>query len=113
ILHLCSCMNATENVRGINFRLTKVSPEQQQQYLASIVIEFDDRYNLLHHFAAPAPGQQNTTSSSRIHGPNALPPYRPSLIDPPTYRQSQQLVSSSPDHRLQFPSNTYHLNEKA
>lgn len=25
ILHLCSCMNATENVRGINFRFTKES----------------------------------------------------------------------------------------
>ncbi|KAL1934946.1 hypothetical protein VTP01DRAFT_4086 [Rhizomucor pusillus] len=26
ILHMCSCMNATENVRGINFRFIKESP---------------------------------------------------------------------------------------
>ncbi|KAG2211842.1 hypothetical protein INT47_004529 [Mucor saturninus] len=29
MIHLCSCMNATENVRGINFRLTYLTPEQQ------------------------------------------------------------------------------------
>lgn len=29
MIHLCSCMNATENVRGINFRLTFLTPEQQ------------------------------------------------------------------------------------
>ncbi|KAI8637300.1 hypothetical protein BD408DRAFT_375370, partial [Parasitella parasitica] len=29
MVHLCSCMNATENVRGINFRLTVLTPEQQ------------------------------------------------------------------------------------
>ncbi|KAI8149718.1 hypothetical protein BJV82DRAFT_589035 [Fennellomyces sp. T-0311] len=116
ILHLCACMNATENVRGINFRLAKVSPDNTQQSMAytphsspassvySIVIEFDDRYNLLHHFAAPPGSQQQ----QRIHGSAALPPYRPSLIDPPTYRQSQQ----QPDN-LQFPSSTYQPNEKA
>lgn len=30
MIHLCSCMNATENVRGINFRLSFLTPDQQQ-----------------------------------------------------------------------------------
>lgn len=29
MVHLCACMNATENVRGINFRLTFLTPERQ------------------------------------------------------------------------------------
>ncbi|KAG2223804.1 hypothetical protein INT45_001938 [Circinella minor] len=126
ILHLCSCMNATENVRGINFRLAKVSPDHQNlasstptlrsspvtSSVYSIVVEFDDRYNLLHHFAASPNSGQQTSLSTRIHGANTLPPYRSSLIEPPTYRQSQQQLQSQSNNDVQFPSNTYHPNEK-
>ncbi|RCH89028.1 hypothetical protein CU097_011199 [Rhizopus azygosporus] len=49
---LCSCMNATENVRGINFKLSYLTPDQkvsnEPTSIYAITIEFDDRYNLLH-----------------------------------------------------------------
>ncbi|KAI9315660.1 hypothetical protein BX666DRAFT_1957863 [Dichotomocladium elegans] len=107
ILHLCACMNATENVRGINFRLVKyTAPEQHLPPLPpsdySIVIEFDDRYNLLHHFSAPHPVNDTlSTTNDVILNP---PTYRTSLLNPPTYRQSQA--------ELPFPSNAYHPDEK-
>ncbi|KAJ8657851.1 hypothetical protein O0I10_006379 [Lichtheimia ornata] len=139
ILHLCACMNATENIRGINYRLCKAPPpspsppdylpQQQQQHsphgitppppppphlavqsIYGIVIEFDDRYNLLHHFAISAQGVGNngvTMMNSSSSNGGGLPPYRPSLVvvaDPPTYRQSQA--------GLPLPSHAYHPDEK-
>ncbi|KAI8348847.1 hypothetical protein EDC96DRAFT_520510 [Choanephora cucurbitarum] len=89
IIQLCKCMNATENVRGINFRLSYLNAEQnisaQPTYSYAITIEFDDRYNLLHHFT-------NATGT--------VPPSYASInISPPTYS-------------LTKPSNTYQPSEK-
>ncbi|KAI8369984.1 hypothetical protein BD560DRAFT_329849 [Blakeslea trispora] len=89
IIQLCKCMNATENVRGINFRLNYLNTEQnvsaQPTCTYAITIEFDDRYNLLHHF-------NNSTG--------AVPPsYVAINISPPTYS-------------LAKPSNTYQPSEK-
>lgn len=102
MIHLCSCMNATENVRGINFRLTFLTPEQQisthpsssyvscdmnleSDYLTkcnqAITIEFDDRYNLLHHFSSNIPPSYSTSIT----------------ISPPLY-----------DVDVAKPSNTYY-----
>ncbi|KAI8875754.1 hypothetical protein K501DRAFT_201950 [Backusella circina FSU 941] len=80
--HLCSCMNATENVRGINFRLTFPEPSI---YASAITIEFDNRYNLLHHF-----------SSTSI----TIPPSYPS---PPPY------AAAGPTR----PTHAYYPNEKS
>ncbi|KAG1465561.1 hypothetical protein G6F46_001719 [Rhizopus delemar] len=60
---LCSCMNATENVRGISFKLNYLTSEQnistKPTPIYAITIVFDDRYNLLHHLsradASPPP----------------------------------------------------------
>ncbi|CAO0793732.1 unnamed protein product [Mucor circinelloides] len=85
MIHLCSCMNATENVRGINFRLTYLTPEQQISTHPSssyaITIEFDDRYNLLHHFSSTIPPSYSTSIT----------------ISPPLY-----------DVDVAKPSNTYY-----
>ncbi|KAI9300136.1 hypothetical protein BJ944DRAFT_273458 [Cunninghamella echinulata] len=95
ILHLCSCMNATENVRGINYRLSKLPPDskpgsQKRNYNYAITIEFDERYNLLHHFASTNQG--------------LLPPYKlTNQLQPPVY--------SSPSVP-QYPQTTYQPNEK-
>ncbi|CDS03571.1 hypothetical protein LRAMOSA00973 [Lichtheimia ramosa] len=118
-------MNATENIRGINYRLCKAPPSPPPDYpqqhsphggitppplavqsIYGIVIEFDARYNLLHHFAISSQGAGNngvTMMNSNVTG--VLPPYRPSLVaDPPTYRQSQAGLS--------LPSHAYHPDEK-
>ncbi|KAI8086558.1 uncharacterized protein BX664DRAFT_360082 [Halteromyces radiatus] len=90
IIHLCSCMNATENVRGINFRLSKLSPgsnsstHYQKSAYYAITIEFDERYNLLHHF-------------STMNGSN----YK-SICSPPAYSQSSPTI----------PQTSYQPNEK-
>lgn len=103
MIHLCSCMNATENVRGINFRLTFLTPEQQisthpsSSYVSCVImnleldyltkcnqaitIEFDDRYNLLHHFSSNIPPSYSTSIT----------------ISPPLY-----------DVDVAKPSNTYY-----
>ncbi|KAI8994489.1 hypothetical protein BDB01DRAFT_714892 [Pilobolus umbonatus] len=92
MIHLCSCMNATENVRGINFRLTYLTPEQQVSAEPSstyaITIEFDDRYNLLHHF------------SNTRRQPLLPPP--PLYTSPPSYQLND----------LQKPSHYYNPTEK-
>ncbi|KAI9480315.1 MAG: hypothetical protein EXX96DRAFT_537599 [Benjaminiella poitrasii] len=98
ITHLCSCMNAIENVRGINFRLTYLTPEQQnltkRSFSYAITIEFDDRYNLLHHFF------NNTTPSS------ILPSYSTCIsISPPLHDVA--------DSDLTKPSNAYYPTEKS
>ncbi|KAI7875019.1 hypothetical protein K492DRAFT_183264 [Lichtheimia hyalospora FSU 10163] len=82
-------------------------PPLAVQSIYGIVIEFDDRYNLLHHFAISAQGAGNNgvtmMNSNNVTG--VLPPYRPSLVaDPPTYRQSQA--------GLPLPSHAYHPDEK-
>lgn len=98
MIHLCSCMNATENVRGINFRLSYLTPEQQISIHPSsnyaITIEFDDRYNLLHHF-----------SSSSHHRSRQQPPaYHSTItISPPLYEVEGPTK----------PTNTYYPNEKS
>ncbi|KAI8063722.1 uncharacterized protein B0P05DRAFT_555427 [Gilbertella persicaria] len=91
IIHLCKCMNATENVRGINFRLSYLNTEQQVSSHPTYTIEFDDRYNLLHHFSS----HQN--SSSPI---------------PPAYTSITLSSSPPPMYDLTKPSNTYQPNEK-
>ncbi|KAG2234868.1 hypothetical protein INT48_000531 [Thamnidium elegans] len=70
MIHLCSCMNATEN---------------------AITIEFDDRYNLLHHF-----------SNSAIANRNQLPSY-----------QSTCITISPPMYEIDKPTSTYYPNEKS
>ncbi|KAI7886865.1 uncharacterized protein EV154DRAFT_521021 [Mucor mucedo] len=92
MIHLCSCMNATENVRGINFRLTYLTPEQQISIHPSssyaITIEFDDRYNLLHHFSSSNRQQQ-----------------------PPAYN-STSITISPPLYEIDKPSNIYQSSLK-
>ncbi|KAI7902116.1 uncharacterized protein BX663DRAFT_543587 [Cokeromyces recurvatus] len=96
ITHLCSCMNAIENVRGINFRLTLLTTEQKcltpQSISYAITIEFDERYNLLHHFF-------NTITSSSI-----LPSYSTSI--------SISSPETITDDILTKPSSAYNPNEK-
>ncbi|KAI8062125.1 hypothetical protein BC940DRAFT_349804 [Gongronella butleri] len=77
MLDLCSCMNATENVRGINVRFTKFAPGNHPSFVGNqkppnyaITIEFDERYNLLHHF-----------TTGPVH---PLPPYKLGTL-PPSY----------------------------
>ncbi|KAI8062010.1 hypothetical protein BDF21DRAFT_347671 [Thamnidium elegans] len=92
MIHLCSCMNATENVRGINFRLNYLTPEQQVSiHPSSIYAKFDDRYNLLHHF-----------SNSAISNRNQLPSY-----------QSTCITISPPMYEIDKPTSTYYPNEKS
>ncbi|KAI8381468.1 uncharacterized protein BYT42DRAFT_566631 [Radiomyces spectabilis] len=115
ILHLCSCMNATENVRGINYRLSKLPPEQcvslpmsvpqtltRSGYSYAITIEFDDRYNLLHHFA------NNSNNNHPLKGfqpsNHLLPSYSLPSTSPPSYPQSHVYP--------QWPAHAYQPDEK-
>ncbi|ORY91289.1 hypothetical protein BCR43DRAFT_508731 [Syncephalastrum racemosum] len=129
VLHLCACMNATENVRGINFRLSRVAPEQvgtpssslsptappPSSASYSITIEFDDRYNLLHHFAIPSDGTQRPSSNAMkqpyTFSGGVAHPATPT--SPPSYRVSANLPPSYSHTNLEFPTNVYHPNEKA
>ncbi|EIE87925.1 hypothetical protein RO3G_12636 [Rhizopus delemar RA 99-880] len=79
MLKLCCCMNATENVRGINFKLTYLTPEQvlstQPTSIYAITIEFDNRYNLLHYIStdtSPPPYSPFSTLQlpSNVYYPN-------------------------------------------
>ncbi|CEP09220.1 hypothetical protein [Parasitella parasitica] len=60
ILNICNRVNATENIRGINYRFSKngsdlnditkqinVANNTNMKTIYSIVLEFDDRYNAL------------------------------------------------------------------
>ncbi|KAI8357847.1 hypothetical protein EDC96DRAFT_559102 [Choanephora cucurbitarum] len=54
IIDTCNLINATENIRGIHFRLSKTDPNESKRICRlfvstkySIVLEFDDRYNML------------------------------------------------------------------
>ncbi|KAJ8655448.1 hypothetical protein O0I10_008942 [Lichtheimia ornata] len=64
LVELCSRVNATENIRGINYRLTKhgndvLQPQGERPYglfrhsTYALVIEFDDRYRALQHLHHP------------------------------------------------------------
>ncbi|ORZ12351.1 hypothetical protein BCR42DRAFT_420457 [Absidia repens] len=101
-MYTCTlAMNATENVRGINFRFSKLTAE----YIASsgahfkntanyaITIEFDERYNLLHHFASP---------SSNSYMIDNTPAYKVANCPPPSYS------AASP----KIPQNSYQPSEK-
>ncbi|KAI8375572.1 hypothetical protein BD560DRAFT_482502 [Blakeslea trispora] len=54
VMDTCNLINATENIRGIHFRLSKTNPNESKHVCRlfsntnySIVLDFDDRYNIL------------------------------------------------------------------
>ncbi|KAI9267363.1 hypothetical protein BY458DRAFT_437344, partial [Sporodiniella umbellata] len=54
---LCSCLNATENVRGINFKLNFLTSDHHISTsptpVYAVTIEFDERYNLSRFMGRP------------------------------------------------------------
>ncbi|KAI7884205.1 hypothetical protein K492DRAFT_192013 [Lichtheimia hyalospora FSU 10163] len=75
LIELCTRINATENIRGINYRLMKRGIDmvtQAEQARAALLIELDDRYIAL-----------ESNSSQRIDMTSIPIPYRPPSPLPP------------------------------
>ncbi|SAM03989.1 hypothetical protein [Absidia glauca] len=99
-MYTCTlAMNASDNVRGVNFRFCSPSPNSSDY---AITIEFDERYHLLHHYT-PSSAYSDLR---RSYLGEASPPYTLAEDSPHHHRTPPPFYSPSP------PPNSYQPNEK-